>query len=278
MPDVDTATARLRQRYGENCVPDLPADHPWNGTLDLLLSHRSVRAFDSRPLPPGLPEVLAAAAQSASTSSNLQTFSLIAVEDPDRRARLAKLARDQAHVREAPLFLAWVADLARIAAIADAQGTRAEGLDYLEALMLAVIDAALAAQNAAVALESLGLGCCFIGGLRNRPLEVAAELALPPGAIAMFGMCVGYPDPARPAEVKPRLPQAAVLHRERYDPAAQPAAVATYDALMARFYAGQGLPNPDWSRHVVRRLATASTLHGREHLVEVLRARGFRLR
>jgi nitroreductase len=272
---TDPGEDALARRYGE--PQSLPEGHPWSDTLDRLLAHRSVRAYRPDPLPPGIVEVLAAAAQSASSSSNLQAFSLIAVEDPARRARLAVLARNQAHVREAPLFLAWVADLDRIAGIAAREERAAEGLEFLEALLIGVIDAALAAQNAVVALESLGLACCYIGALRNRPLEVAAELGLPPRSIAVFGMCVGYEDRSRPARVKPRLPQSLVVHRERYD-AARADAVARYDAVMGRFYAAEGLAQPDWSRHVVARLATPGSLHGREHLVEALRARGFQLR
>jgi nitroreductase len=266
----------LARRYGE--VPPLPAGHPWSETLDRLLAHRSVRAYRPDPLPPGIVEVLAAAAQSASTSSNLQAFSLVAVEDPARRARLAVLARDQAHVRQAPLFLAWIADLDRIGTVAADQGRVAEGLEFLESLLIGVIDAALAAQNAVVALESLGLACCYIGAQRNRPLEVAAELGLPPRTVALFGLCVGYEDASRPASVKPRLPQSVVVHRERYDAGEAAREIARYDALMGTFYAAQGRPQPDWSRHVVDRLATPGSLHGREHLVEVLERRGFLLR
>ena len=62
----------------------------------------------------GTLEMLVAAAQSASTSSNLQAWSLVAVEDSARKARLAELVGNQAHVRAAPLFLVWLADLARL--------------------------------------------------------------------------------------------------------------------------------------------------------------------
>jgi nitroreductase len=273
---TQASTDALERRYGES--PAMPADHPWNDTLDRLLAHRSVRAYRSDSLPAGTLEVLIAAAQSASTSSNLQAFSVVAVEDPARRDRLAKLARNQEHVRRAPLFLAWIADLSRIDGIRQRTGEPAEGLEFLEAFLIAAIDAALAAQNAVIALESLGLGCCYIGALRNRPIEVAAELNLPPASIALFGLCVGYEDAAQPADVKPRLPQTLVLHRERYEAGAQAADIAHYDAVMGGFYAEQGLPQPDWSKHVLARLATAASLNGREHLVEVLRQRGFALR
>lgn len=270
------------------------ADHAWldryghletapdglrvNDVIEQLLGHRSVRAFLSRPLPAGTLETLVAAAQSASSSSNLQAWSVVAVEDPAHRERLAELAGRQGHVRAAPLFLVWLADLARIDSQARRLGQKAEGLDYLEALLIGVIDAALAAQNAVLALESLGMACVYIGGIRNSPEAVASDLGLPPRVFPVFGMCVGYPDPDKPAAVKPRLPQDAVLHRERYDLAAQDEAVARYDATMAGFYRSQGMPASVWSEHSVRRVATPEALHGRERLVEVLKSLGFALR
>ena len=74
----------------------------------------------------------------------------------------------------------------------------------------------LAAQNALIALELLGYGGVYIGGIRNKPEEVAKELDLPPGVFAVFGMAVGRPDPAKAGGVRPRLGQGAVLHREQY--------------------------------------------------------------
>ena len=90
----------------------------WNDTLASIVNHRSVRAFLPTELPQGTLEVLIAAAQSASTSSNLQFWSVIAIEDPKRKARLSVLAGQQKFIREAPLLLVWLCDHARLTAIA----------------------------------------------------------------------------------------------------------------------------------------------------------------
>lgn len=274
--DQTRTAAALGARYGMPAAQ--AAVRHLNPVLEQLLAHRSVRAYRPDPVPPGTLEALVAAAQSASTSSNLQVWSVVAVEEGARKDRLAKLAGDQAHIRQAPLFLVWLADLWRLDGCAGQRGTRAEGLDYLEGLLLGVIDAALAAQNAAVALESMGLSCVYIGAIRNQVEQVARELALPPHVFPVFGMCVGYADPARPAAVKPRLAQRAVLHRERYDREAQAPAVAEYDQVMDRFYAEQAMPNESWSGTSVKRVQAASALRGREHLVAALHNLGFVLR
>ncbi len=273
---TDSLSAALRLRYG---VQDQPADPIGSATLDLLLAHRSVRAYRPEPLPDGTLAAMLAAAQSASTSSNLQAWSVVAVEDPERKARLARFAGDQEHVSACPLLLIWLADLARLERIAVQQALPYAALDYTEMLLLGVIDAALAAQNAAVAAESLGLGVVYIGAMRNQPLEVAAELHLPARVFAAFGMCVGWPDPAHPAAVKPRLPQSVVLHRETYSTAREEQAVARYGEAMGQFYAEQAMRvQGDWARHSAKRIAGPQSLAGRDQLREALIRLGFELR
>lgn len=272
-----TTSNLLHDRYGTSFDPELQA--PWNSSLTTLLSHRSIRAYLSKPLPSGTLETLVAAAQSASTSSNLQTWSVVAVEDPERKERLSQLAGNQAHIRQAPLFLVWLADLARPIRIAEQRGLPHEGLNYLEMFLMAAIDASLAAQNAVVAAESLGLGTVYIGGIRNHPADVAAELGLPKQVFAVFGLCVGYPDPAKPAAIKPRLPQEAVLHQETYSLATQDAAIAHYNEIMAAFYANQNMNvEGDWAQHSSDRVASAESLRNRAHLREILNQLGFELR
>jgi hypothetical protein len=86
--------------------------------------------------------------------------------------------------------------------------------DTLEMGLVAVLDAGLAGMCASLAAESLGLGTVMIGGLRNHPVEVARLLRLPRRVFGVFGLCLGWPDLARPP--KPRLPANAVVHDEVY--------------------------------------------------------------
>ncbi|MCU1662207.1 MAG: nitroreductase [Pseudonocardia sp.] len=217
------------------------------------------------------------AAQSAATSGNLQLWSVVAVRNAGRRARLAALAGGQRHVEQAPLLLVWLADLARARRIAVERAGEAEGADYLESALVAFVDAALAAQNAALAAESLGLGTVYIGAVRNRPREVAEELGLPQHVVAVVGLVVGWADSAGGESVKPRLPQDVVLHRERYDLDVQQEQIRAYDRLLADFYANEGLGGR-WSDRVAARFGSVEGLRGRHLLRKVLQERGFPLR
>jgi nitroreductase len=246
--------------------------------LETILSHRSVRGFLPRKLPEGTLELLVAAAQSASTSSNLQFCSVVAVEEAQRKSRLAELAGQQQFIRDAPLLLVWLADLSRLDRIAAERDAPVEGTHYLEEFIVGVVDAALAAQSALIAAESLGLGAVYIGAMRNLPEQIAAELRLPPHVFAVFGMSVGYPDPARETGIKPRLPQSVVLHREQYCAAPQHEAIGGYDATVRQFQREQGMKAIDWTQQCVNRVKDAEALRGRDRMREALRNLGFELR
>ena len=246
--------------------------------LDTILNHRSVRAFLPRALPEGTLELLVAAAQSASTSSNLQFWSVVAVQETARRSRLAELAGQQQFIRDAPLLLVWLADLSRLDRIAAEHQAQVDGTHYLEEFIVSVVDAALAAQSALIAAESLGLGGVYIGAMRNLPEQIAAELSLPPHVFAVFGMSIGYPDPARPTDIKPRLPQSVVLHREQYSVEAHNDAIDDYNATMRGFQREQGMKAIDWTQQCFNRVKDAAALRGRDRMREALRNLGFELR
>ncbi|EPZ15191.1 hypothetical protein M622_03435 [Thauera terpenica 58Eu] len=273
---MSLAQQRLRARYGDDAhTPEAAC----TALIEQLLDHRSVRAYLPDAVSEEMLAAIIAAAQSAASSSNLQAWSVVAVREAATRAALAECAGDQAHMREAPLQLVWLADLARLARLGAQTGRPVEALDYTEMLLVGVIDAALAAQNAAAAAESLGLGTVYIGGLRNQPETVASLLDLPPGVIAVFGMCVGHPDPTRAAALKPRPPQSVVLHREKYSLSAQDEGITSYNTTMAEFYAAQQMKvRGTWAEHSAKRIAGPHTLSGRDRLVDALHERGFKLK
>ena len=271
-----SAEALIAARYQSGI--ELP-DGPWNEVIATMLSHRSVRAYKPDPLPPGTLERLIAAAQSASTSSNLQAWSVVAIEDAASKEVLYEVTGGQRHIRQTPVLLVWLADLHRLEVVAASCNLKPEALSYLEMFLVAVIDAALAAQNFAVAAESIGLGTVYIGALRNRIDVVADLLKLPPHVMPVFGLCVGYPDPAQPGTIRPRLEPGAVLHRETYNNAAELPAIQRYDKIMSRWYAEQGIKAPDsWTGQSAKRIDNAAALSGRDILREQLLKLGFGLR
>jgi len=252
-------------RFGEE--PDVVVPE-----LAHLLAHRSVRKFSERPIEDDLLRVLIACAQSASTSSNLQLWSVISVDEPARRSAIAALCANQKQIVGASRFLAFVADHYRIRFASHRVGLGAEGLDYTEFFIAAIVDAALAAERLVCAAECMGIGACYIGALRNNPSGVAELLQLPEGVFGVFGLCLGWADPQDESEVKPRLKQRAVWFHETYDPSPP---IEEYDQRMREFYVRQGMSGEfNWSARSGRRVDNHH-LTGREVLKEWLASRGF---
>jgi nitroreductase len=276
MPDTfspgDADQSLLTKRYG---AADLPATGAINEVIRTMFEHRSVRAYLPTALPDGTIETLVAAAQSAATSSNMQYWSVVAVSDPATKDIMASVASNQQHIRQCPVLLVFLADLSRLNRVLTSAGKTMPTLDYQEAFTVSAIDAALAAQNATLAAESLGLGTVYIGALRNDPERVAAAISLPPHVMAVFGLCIGYPDPARLSDIKPRLPQGAVLFHERYAPADEAAQIARYDGELSAFSKRQGMDSDSWTGRVIQRL---SGTNGREAMRAAMRRLGFELK
>lgn len=245
-----------------------------NETIKLLMAHRSIRKYADKPVSREIARQIIAAAQMASTSSNVQGYSVVAVTDPERKQKLSQLSGSQAYIMECPVFLVWCADLSRLKNAAQHHLPDTKSYEgAAENFIVATVDAALAAQNAAIAAESLGLGIVYIGGIRNHIQQVTELLHLPELAFPVFGMCLGYPDQS-PGQ-RPRLPQPAVLHWEEYNSAESEKQVAIYDEITSKYLRDRtgGAKDTPWSRLMAEKLANPSRLHMREFLQQ----RGFKL-
>ncbi|SFL72503.1 oxygen-insensitive NADPH nitroreductase [Salibacterium qingdaonense] len=187
-----------------------------NEVIQTILGHRSIRRFKNEALTQEETDQIISAAQAASTSSFLQAYSIIGVTDKSKKEEIAELAGNQNYVAENGFFAVFCADFSRhqtAASLHDQDIHKA--VESTEGFMVAVIDTALAAQNAAIAAESMGLGICYIGGLRNNLETVSSLLETPSHVLPLFGMVVGRP--AEQHEQKPRLPQETVYHENTYN-------------------------------------------------------------
>ncbi|ANA80691.1 oxygen-insensitive NADPH nitroreductase [Paenibacillus glucanolyticus] len=237
-----------------------------NDTLSLLMNHRSIRKYLDKPVSEEQLRAVVAAGQMASTSSNVQAYSIIAVTDQEKKRRLAGLAGNQAYIIECPVFLVWCADLYRLKKSTEAHsGDKETYEDSTENFIVATVDAALAAQNAAIAAESLGLGIVYIGGVRNSIADFSEALELPDLVYPVFGMCLGYPD--QDPGLRPRLPVEAVLHRDSYNPGAIEE-VRSYDQVSADYLSKRtaGKNSTPWSELMAKRLAEPVRLHMKDFL------------
>lgn len=244
-----------------------------NEVIRLLRSHRSIRKFQDRPVAQEIVEELVRAGQQAATSSFIQACTVIQVNDQAVRKKLRDIAFDQEYVETAPVFLVFCADMNRHRLACSMHAAQMLS-GFTEQFLTASIDCALFAQNVIVGAESLGLGGCYIGALRNRIAEADGLLGLPQLVYPVFGMCLGYP--AQDPEIKPRLPLGVVLKRERYDDDGDIERVAAYDEDVRTYYRTRtgGAKDDSWSGQISAMLVKEA----RPHMLEFLRSKGFLLR
>ena len=249
-------------------------------TIDLMHHHGSMRRFTADPVPSETVEAVVLAALRASTSSNLHLVSVVAVTDAAKRTRLSEICK-QEHVAQAPVVLVWCADLKRLDRACELRGY-AQETAYVENFLTCAVDAGIAAQNGALAAESLGLGICYLGSIRNNTQAVIELLQLPRLVFPIVGMAVGWP--AAPAPIRPRLPLPAVLSWNSYPAEPPDALLKEYDRTMVAtgIYEGRRVPIPGrpdeteeygWMEHSARRACQAL----RTEIREVLKRQGFAL-
>lgn len=248
-----------------------------NQTLELMLSHRSIRKFTDQKVDERELDIIIRAAQAAATSSFLQAYSIIDVKDPEIRAQLKTLCGDQEYVEKSPIFLVFCGDTHRIKTVCESekvlqsdQGDSSYESGWTETFIIATVDAAIAGQNAMLAAESLGLGGVYIGGIRNHAQEASKLLKLPEEVYPVFGMCLGYP--AQDPEVKQRLPKQIVYHVDHYSEMDE-AALEAYDSNISDYYVKRtkGKIKDSWSEAVSKKFVQEK----REHMLKFLQDRGF---
>lgn len=241
-----------------------------NEAIKILLQHRSIRKFKPEPVKEEQLETIVRCAQMASSSSNMQAYSIIRVRDKERRSRIRAVTGQQFYVEEAPEFLVFCADLKRLEEASALQGVPFVS-DGLEPFLVASVDAALAAQNAAAAAEAMGLGVCYIGSIRNDPAEVTRVLELPRLVYPVFGLCIGYPD--QEPTLRPRLPLTAVLHTDTYKSEPYGEELREYDVRMGAYYRERtgGKKETAWTEEIAAKMSQPQ----RVHLKDFIKVQGF---
>ena len=244
-----------------------------SSVIDLLKSHRSIRKFTEKAIDPEVLNDIFLAGQAAATSSFLQGSTIIRVKNKSTRESLARLAGNQPYVESAAEFMIFCADLKRAGNYCKEYGKPFEG-DYTEHFIIATVDVALMAQSLVTAAESVGLGICYIGGIRNNPVDVSKLLELPIGVYPVFGLCLGYPD--QDPEIKPRLPLSVILKDEVYNERGDQDQIREYDERIRDYYrtrtgGGHGI---SWTEQVATLLSEKS----RPHMKAFLEKQGFKFK
>ena len=187
-----------------------------NEIIVSLHSRKSVRAYLDKPIPPEDKQAILEAACQAPTAGNQQLYSILDITDQRIKDQLAVSCDNQPFIAAAPLVLIFCADCRKwLRAYQEADQT--PRLPGAGDLILAVTDAAIAAQNAVVAAESLGIGSCYIGDILEQRETHQAMLNLPSYVLPAVMLVLGYPTEQQRTRPKPtRCAMKHIVHENAY--------------------------------------------------------------
>ncbi len=181
--------------------------------LETIYGHRSIRQYLPDPIEPGLLAEVLEAGTRASSSGNMQTYSIIVSQDRAMRERLYEPHMGQNMVLDAPAVVTFCADFRRMRKWLRINDAPDNFGDFF-AFLVAAVDAILVSQNVALAAEAKGLGICYMGSTLANADQIGEILELPEGVFPVVGFSLGWPaeDPAP----RDRLPLSGLVHHETY--------------------------------------------------------------
>ena len=182
-------------------------------TIDFIENHRSIRKYKKKNIDPKILEKILSAGTRASTSGNMQAYSIIVTTEPSLKQKLLPLHFNQEMVVEAPALITFCGDFHRMRRWLEQRQAPAN-FDNFMSFMIATIDATLVSQNVALAAEGEGLGVCYLGTTLANCENIGDALNLPPHVIPVVGFAIGYPDEV--PDKRDRLPLEAIVHHETY--------------------------------------------------------------
>jgi len=239
-----------------------------NPVIKEILSHRSIRKFKPDSIPEDDLKSILDCAQAASTSNTMQAYSVIAIRDSALKQSIAEISGNQKWIIECPAFLIWCADMYRIQYSLTQESPEIAISGTVEHLISATVDTSLAAQNAAIAAESLGYGIVFIGGIRNHLDQLSQLLQLPELVYPVFGMCLGVPD--QEPIVRPRLPQPLIVHHETYSTDHYQTLIEEYNNTNRSYMKirSNGTNDESWTEKLAEKLSRPRRKELKKHLRE----------
>lgn len=181
--------------------------------MEVLNKHVSIRRFKEKPVESTLLKGIINSGARASTTGNMQLYSVISSTSVEIKNKLLPLHFNQEMVLKAPVILTFVADVNRFTKWCQINSAKPGYANFLS-FFTAAIDTLLVAQNVCVAAENNGLGICYLGTTTYNAKEIIDVLNLPRLTFPVTTVALGYPD--EEPELTDRIPIEGVIHNETY--------------------------------------------------------------
>lgn len=181
--------------------------------LKFLNNRRTIRKYKEQDVDNSLIERLLEAAGRASTTGNMQLYSVVVTKDEAKKAELAPTHFNQPTFKNAPVVLTFCADYNRFSKWC-VENEAVPGYDNFLSFLTAAIDTLLVAQTFCIAAEGEGLGICYLGTTTYNADKISDILNLPDYVVPVTTITLGYP--AETPELTDRIKVGGWVHYEEY--------------------------------------------------------------
>ena len=219
---------------------------------ELFEARTSVRRYEREVISAEALETIYAAIRNTPTSYNGQQFSVIDISDQALKEELYAIT-NQKQIKTCNHFMMFCADYNKIDTLAKLKNLEIPDFKgTMDGVMVGIIDAALAMENALVAAISCGLGCCCVGYARTAsPEKIAELLKLPKGVFVVCGMAIGVP--REHPDLKPKQSAALMIHQNHYRTDDIAPELKDYDTQVSEYNRTRsgGTTENDWCAHIL---------------------------
>lgn len=189
------------------------------------LKRTSVRSFKAKNIEKSKIETIKQVINSAPTAKNFQCFSAIFITNQKIKDKLCEINWNQKHIKQAPLIILFCADHNRL------DISLKTSTHNFEQYIWSTIDSTIASAMAMDCAIELGLGTCYLGGIRFQADKIKKILNLSGSITPVIGMCVGYPD--KICAIRPKINK---IYDEKYSLTQLKKEMKEYDKLMNEYY------------------------------------------
>jgi len=196
-----------------------------NETLKLIDNRKSVRTYIDKDISRNFKDKIIHAAMRAPTAGNMMLYSMIEVDDQSMKEKLAVSCDNQPFIAKAPFVVLFLADYqrwndffveSRVPQLCENDNLKMRNPEEGD-LILACCDALIAAQNAVIAAESMGIGSCYIGDILENYEFHKKLFNLPDFVLPVTMICFGYPNENYPLKKPaPRYPMEFIHYKNKY--------------------------------------------------------------
>lgn len=217
-----------------------------NSTIEVLRERTSLRRYKEEEISKEHLDLIIEGAMRAPTAGNMMLYSIIVVNDKEKKDILSRTCDNQPFIAKAPLVMIFAADyqkwfdyyrMSNVGGYCSKKGIQFEGPSE-SGLLLASCDALIAAQNAVIAAESLGIGSCYIGDIMEKYETHKELLNLPDLVFPIAMLCFGYYPEDDKKIMRSRFDRKYVIFNDKYERLTNEELKNMYREMEGRFVSG----------------------------------------